>query len=275
MCVCVCACVYVCVRLFVARGAVCVVGCASVRSFVRVTYWPASLVVPTSAASFADGARADGLHRDRVTAAEQAVLDGAAGGYDAGVWHDYAAFLLRAGNTSKAAECLRECVAADRFRTPSLLALGAVQAARGDNSRAVVFVRGALRVLVPVRPIWGDPTPPADVPPASAYLASSSNDTALAYALLANALDAAGVCGAARLDMRLVMMAASGMDARCLSFILHAAGDERAGSAVTDGVEALKTAGHTVPTAYTVCCARCSCPRICPARKFVRPHVHA
>ncbi len=120
------------------------------------------------------------------------MTDGA-GAPDPAVWHDYALFLLRAGDVVKAVECLRAAVSEDASRVPSLLALAAVHVSRDERPRAAEYARAALRVLAPDSHLGGGPHAAAGAPPpAAAYPAVSTNDRALALVLLGIILEPLG-----------------------------------------------------------------------------------
>ncbi len=95
-----------------------------------------------------DTARAAALLQARVAAAEQrAARGGRAAAWDAAVWEDYGEFLLRTGDTGRAAECFREAVSISPTRVSALVLLGATQAVRGHAAVAVPLLRTAQRVL--------------------------------------------------------------------------------------------------------------------------------
>lgn len=103
----------------------------------------------------------------------------------------YCALLLR-----QASECLRECVAIDNTRVPSLIGLGAVMATNEQYDRAAVMLKGALAQLDP-QPVAeeegeegaegeGKAAEPIEPAPNNQV---SDNDTVVAYALLSVALE--------------------------------------------------------------------------------------
>lgn len=93
-------------------------------------------------------ARAARTHQTRVALAEEAAAAGRTGGlYDASVWYDYGAYLLRRGALLKGVVCLREAVAVDPAFVPALLALAAAQCARAQAVEAGVMAGAAVSAL--------------------------------------------------------------------------------------------------------------------------------
>jgi hypothetical protein len=92
--------------------------------------------------------RAARAHQTRVALAEEAAAAGRTGGrYDASVWHDYGAFLVRRGLLLKAVACFREAVSIDPEFVPSLLALAATQCVRGQAVEAGVMAGAAVTAV--------------------------------------------------------------------------------------------------------------------------------
>lgn len=95
-----------------------------------------------------DRPRAAALLQARVASMEQRAARGGAGAsWDASLWEDYGEFLLRGGDTGRAAECFREAVAIAPLRVSALTLLGVVQAVRGHPSAALPLLHTARRVL--------------------------------------------------------------------------------------------------------------------------------
>jgi len=107
-----------------------------------------------------DMTRAAALLQARVAAAEQrAARGGRRVAWDAAVWEDYGEFLLRTGDTGRAAECFREAVSISPTRVSALVLLGATQAVRGHAPVAIPLLRTAQRVLqgdLPLHDAAGD-----------------------------------------------------------------------------------------------------------------------
>lgn len=136
--------------------------------------------------------RAAKHHQDRVSRSEIDAASGKSGAYDVGVWFDYARFCLRMGDPPKAGECLRECVGIDADNVPVLLAQASVFMMQGQNDRAAVMVKGAIKLLDPPAPEEDEDgkVAPAVEPQPNDQV--STNDLAVANVLLSVALERDG-----------------------------------------------------------------------------------
>jgi len=97
------------------------------------------LVLAEEAEAGMEWERAAQYHRDRVTCAEKI-------GHDlrSDMWFDYGVYCLRRGETERASECLRECIAIEPKHVPALQAYGALLVEQDQCEEGEVYLKGAI-----------------------------------------------------------------------------------------------------------------------------------